>query len=186
MGIVMGKSDNSTTRGMVVLLLVAMVLGVLIGLMFSQSAGMARAPEGLQGKMGEVVQLVEDEYVDAVDADSVGERLIAVMLRELDPHSTYLSSRETERADEMMRGSFEGVGLVLHREGDTTYVGRVIDDEPGIRRMTLFTMHSSFVIARSLLESALGDQTDAFIADAAANGLDLKKLPKSAKKKGRH
>ena len=58
-------------------------------------------------------------------------------------------------------------------------VGRVIDDEPGIRRMTLFTMHSSFVIARSLLESALGDQTDAFIADAAENGLDLKKLPKS-------
>lgn len=117
---------------MVVLLLVAMVLGVLIGLMFSQSAGMARAPEGLQGKMGEVVQLVEDEYVDAVDADSVGERLIAVMLRELDPHSTYLSSRETERADEMMRGSFEGVGLVLHREGDTTYVGRVIDDGPSV------------------------------------------------------
>ena len=49
---------------------------------------------------------------------------------ELDPHSTYLSARETERTDEMMRGNFEGVGLVIRRDGDTSFVGQVLADGP--------------------------------------------------------
>lgn len=122
--------EKSTQTGNTILVLVAMVLGVLIGLMFSQSAQRRAMPDTLQDKMSEVMRLVDDEYVDAIDVDSLSERLLAVMMRELDPHSAYLSARETARTDEMMRGSFEGVGLVLHREGDTTYVGQVMADGP--------------------------------------------------------
>ena len=124
----MGK-EKSTQTGNFVLVLVAMVLGVLIGLMFANSHSRS-ASGSLQGKLDEVLELVEQEYVEPVDADSVSERVVALLLRELDPHSTYLSARETERTDEMMRGNFEGVGLVLHREGDTTFVGQVLDDGP--------------------------------------------------------
>ena len=124
----MGK-EKSTQTGNFVLVLVAMVLGVLIGLMFANSHSRS-ASGSLQGKLDEVLELVEQEYVEPVDADSVSERVVALLLSELDPHSTYLSARETERTDEMMRGNFEGVGLVLHREGDTTFVGQVLDDGP--------------------------------------------------------
>ena len=111
------------------MILIAMVLGVLIGLMF---ASHSKSPSDgtLEGKVSEVMRLVEDEYVDAVDADSVSERIVAAILSELDPHSTYLSARETERTDEMMRGNFEGVGIVLHYEGDSVYVGQVMADGP--------------------------------------------------------
>ena len=126
------KQDRSSQTGTAILLLVAMVLGTLIGLMTAQSLGGQRYgnESALQSKVGEVMALVEDNYVDAVDPDSLGERLLAVMLSELDPHSTYLSARATERSNEMMRGSFEGVGLVLHREGDTTFVGQVMAGGP--------------------------------------------------------
>ena len=124
----MGK-EKSTQTGNFVLVLVAMVLGVLIGLMFANSHSRSNST-GLQGKMDEVLRLVEREYVETLDADSVSERAVALLLRELDPHSSYLSARETEQADEMMRGNFEGVGLVLHREGDTTFVGQVLEDGP--------------------------------------------------------
>lgn len=128
----MAKNNNTKLTGNVVLLLVAMVLGVLIGLMFAQSMklGHGKNETSLQGKMGEVMELVEEQYVDPLDIDSISERLIAVMLNELDPHSTYLSAKATIKADEMLRGSFEGIGIVLHREGDTTYVGQVLKDGP--------------------------------------------------------
>ncbi|MBP3762280.1 MAG: S41 family peptidase [Bacteroidales bacterium] len=126
----MKQENRSSTAGNLVLLLVAMVLGVLIGLMTARN-GLHGAPGiGLQGKMGEVLQLVQDEYVDPLDGDTLGERLAQVILSELDPHSSYLSAREAARSDEMLRGNFEGVGLVLRREGDTTYVGQVMADGP--------------------------------------------------------
>lgn len=122
-------SEKAKQSGNFVLVLTAMVLGVLIGLMFA-SHNRSQADGTLEGKVNEVIKLVESEYVDPVDADSVSERILAAILSELDPHSTYLSARETERTDEMMRGNFEGVGIVLHYEGDTVYVGQVLADGP--------------------------------------------------------
>ncbi len=126
----MSKNDKSTQVGNAVLVLVAMMLGVLIGLMVSDTLKRQPAATPLQGKMGEVLELVQDHYVDEVDMDSLGEGLVAVLLSELDPHSSYLSVRETERSAELMRGNFEGVGIIIRPEGDTTYVGQVIADGP--------------------------------------------------------
>ena len=126
----MEKNDKSTQNGNVLLVLVAMVLGVLMGLMFSQSLRRPSTSAALPGKMDEVLRLVQKNYVDTVDIDSLDEGLVRVMLNELDPHSTYLSVRESERNDEMMRGNFEGVGLVIHYEGDSTYVGQVMAGGP--------------------------------------------------------
>lgn len=126
----MGGDEKSAQRGSFVLVLVAMVLGVLMGLMFAGSFGRRPATRGLQGKMDEVMTLVQEQYVDPVDVDSLGEELVAVLLGELDPHSAYLSVREAAWSAEQMRGNFEGVGLVIHREGDTSYVGQVMAGGP--------------------------------------------------------
>lgn len=127
----MTKNDKQSNAGNLILILVAMVLGVLIGLMFA-SKPVSQSQTALQGKVGEVLDLVESRYVDAIDADSLGERLLSAMLSELDPHSSYFSAVETENNDEKMRGSFDGVGLILHREGDTTFIGQVLADGPSV------------------------------------------------------
>lgn len=121
-------NNKSTQTGNAVLVLVAMVMGVLIGLMFAGNSN--RQQHRGQDKLSEVLQLVEQSYVDSVDADTLEGLMITSMLTLLDPHSSYLDIRETQRADELMRGNFEGVGLVLHREGDTSYIGQVISDGP--------------------------------------------------------
>ncbi len=128
----MDSENKSYNGGNKVLILIAMVMGVVIGLMFGshQKEDLTTGHTSLQGKMSEVLDLVESRYVDSVDADSLSERLVGVMLSELDPHSVYLTARETERTSEMMRGNFEGVGLVLRREGDSTYIGQVLADGP--------------------------------------------------------
>lgn len=124
----MGKKDMSTQNGSLILVVVAMVLGVLMGLMCANTFG--HRPEAAPSKMREVMELVQENYVDSVDVDSLGENMVRMMLSELDPHSTYLSVSETERSAELMRGNFEGVGLIIHREGDTSYVGQVMPDGP--------------------------------------------------------
>lgn len=126
----MSKTDKQTQSGNFILILVAMVLGVMIGLMFSSHKRQGAEPMSLEGKVSEVMKLLERAYVDEIDSDSISECLLPVILSEMDPHSSYLSARETEQTDEMMRGNFEGVGFILHREGDTTFVGQVIADGP--------------------------------------------------------
>ena len=126
----MDKNNKSTQTGNVVLVFVAMAMGVLIGLMFANNGNRSHRQNAEQSKLGEALQLVEESYVDPVDADSLTGLMIASMLNVLDPHSSYLDARETQHADEMMRGNFEGVGLVLHREGDTSFIGQVMADGP--------------------------------------------------------
>lgn len=128
----MNSENRDSNNGSKILVVIAMIMGVMIGLMFgSHRKKVSFLEQGsLQNKMTEVLELVESQYVDSVDADSLSEHLVSVMLSELDPHSTYLTAREAERTAELMRGNFEGVGIVLHREGDTTFVGQVLDDGP--------------------------------------------------------
>jgi len=127
----MSENGKQAATGNFVLVLVAMVLGVLIGIMTASHQNRSGvAGDGVQGKINEVLQLLEDEYVDELDTDTIGERLLQSILRELDPHSMYLPPRDLEQTDELMRGTFEGVGLVLRYSGDTTYVNQVLKDGP--------------------------------------------------------
>lgn len=121
------KNTNAVNR---LLILIAMVLGGIIGVMSASHFQTQKEYATLNEKMSEVLTLVQDNYVDTIDIDTVGERMISAILGELDPHCVYLSVRDAERTSEFMRGNFEGVGLALHREGDTTFIGQVFDDGP--------------------------------------------------------
>ncbi len=121
------KNTNTSNR---ILILIAMVLGIIIGVMSASHFSTKQEYVTMNEKIGEVLDLVQKNYVDLINADSVGDDMIAAILNELDPHSIYLSARETERSDEIMRGNFEGVGIILHYEGDSVYVGQVLDDGP--------------------------------------------------------
>ena len=128
----MNFGKKAADSGNKILVVIAVVIGVMIGLMFNtrRPARAMEEGESLQEKMNEVMRLVERHYVDSVDGDSLSERLVSVMLNELDPHSAYLTAAEAEASDEMMRGNFEGVGLTLRREGDTTFISGVIAGGP--------------------------------------------------------
>ena len=130
----MTEQSSSNQRGSFILILIAMIMGTLIGLMFGNNPSFnKRSEHKLHYKLDEVLHIIETEYVDPVDSDSLYERITATILSELDPHSAYMSNKAVEQTAEHMRGSFEGVGIVLHREGDTSYVGQLIAGGPSER-----------------------------------------------------
>lgn len=110
-------------------LLIALLLGMLLGLLFSPQQP-SKAVQGLSEKVHELVRLVEDEYVDATDGDTLCDAMLNAMLLSLDPHSRYLSADELRKEQETMQGNFDGIGVVLRYLGDTAYVGEVMSDGP--------------------------------------------------------
>ncbi len=73
-----------------------------------------------------ILKLIQQNYVDDIDIDSLGEKTIPLILSQLDPHSMYLSPDEAKRENESLDGSFSGIGIQFNRLKDTVIVTRVI------------------------------------------------------------
>ena len=79
-------------------------------------------------KLGTTLYLIENFYTDTVNLDKVTEEAIIAALKELDPHSAYLSKKDVEKANEPLVGSFEGIGVTFQLIRDTI---TVIGPTPG-------------------------------------------------------
>ena len=107
------------------LLMTVLSVFLLPGNAFSQ---FRLSPEGL--KMERSLQMIQGLYVDDVDNKQLAEAAIRGMLRELDPHSTYLNEEEVKAMNEPLQGNFEGIGISFNMVTDTLYVMEVIGGGP--------------------------------------------------------
>ena len=73
-------------------------------------------------KLGTMLYLIENFYVDTTNLDKVTEDAIVAALKELDPHSAYISKKDVEKANEPLVGSFEGIGVTFQLIRDTITV----------------------------------------------------------------
>ncbi|MCM1490074.1 MAG: S41 family peptidase [Muribaculum sp.] len=86
-----------------------------------------------EAKLRTIVDLIENEYVDKVDVDSLLTSVIPDMLSGLDPHSVYFNAEELKTANEDMDGHFSGVGVSFQIVSDTVVVVDVIAGGPAER-----------------------------------------------------
>ncbi|MCK9271193.1 MAG: S41 family peptidase [Bacteroidales bacterium] len=73
-------------------------------------------------KFGTALQIINFAYVDSVDSPELVASAIKQMLKELDPHSAYISKEDVERVNEPLEGSFEGIGVTFQIFNDTILV----------------------------------------------------------------
>ena len=73
-------------------------------------------------KLGTTLYLIENFYVDTANIDKVTEDAIIAALKELDPHSAYISKKDVEKMNEPLVGSFEGIGVTFQLIRDTITV----------------------------------------------------------------
>ena len=69
-------------------------------------------------------------YVDDIDEQKLVESSIKAMLKELDPHSTYLTAKEVEKMNEPLQGNFEGIGVQFNIADDTLFVIQTVSKGP--------------------------------------------------------
>jgi carboxyl-terminal processing protease len=81
-------------------------------------------------KFREVLQLLDKYYIDSVNEAKLTEIAIRAVLKDLDPHSTYVSSKDVKRMNEPLEGSFEGVGINYVILEDTVFISNVVRSGP--------------------------------------------------------
>lgn len=115
-----------------IILAIGIVLGILIGNFY----GSCFSGRGLSiinassSKITDLLRLIDEEYVDEVNIDSLVERSIPNILRELDPHSTYASAENVESEMQELEGHFSGIGIQFFIYRDTVNVVKVIPGGP--------------------------------------------------------
>lgn len=89
-------------------------------------------------KVDEIIHIINKNYVDEVNADSLTHLPIDSLLHQLDPHSMYLPPAKANAMAENLGGNFEGIGIEYYILKDTLLVTNVVKDGPafnaGIRQ----------------------------------------------------
>ncbi len=81
---------------------------------------------GARHKLNQVFDIISENYVDEVSADSLVEMALPELLKNLDPHSAYIPRSERMAVNRDLEGSFFGVGIQFQMMNDTLYVLEVI------------------------------------------------------------
>jgi carboxyl-terminal processing protease len=81
-------------------------------------------------KISNVINAVNNYYVDTVDIYKLSEKAVIAMLKNLDPHSNYLSKEEFQALNEPLSGSFEGIGVEFTLMEDTLVIIMPISGGP--------------------------------------------------------
>jgi carboxyl-terminal processing protease len=105
----------------------AIVLGIFLGAFLTPSNNDALIfPQAKRfnnaTKLNEILNFIEDTYVDSVDKTDLTERSIKSMLTTLDPHSYYIPAKEFEGMNEPLEGNFDGIGVEFRIKNDTILI----------------------------------------------------------------
>ncbi|MCC8113476.1 MAG: S41 family peptidase [Bacteroidales bacterium] len=111
-------------------------------------------------KLGVAEAIIENYYVEDVNADSVVTEGIIAMLKTLDPHSSYSTPAETKELNEPLEGKFSGIGVQFNMSTDTVYVIQTVSGGPsekvGIRPGDrIISADDSIIAGKKLPNSAI-------------------------------
>lgn len=111
------------------------VVGIVIGTFYSShfSGNRLNIIGNGSNKLSNLLHIINDQYVDKIDLDSLVEDAIPQILAELDPHSVYISAEDVQNTDDQLHGSFSGIGVQFVIREDTLRVQNVISNGPAER-----------------------------------------------------
>ncbi|MEI6048740.1 MAG: S41 family peptidase [Bacteroidota bacterium] len=73
-------------------------------------------------KIGRTFGLIDAFYVDSANMDMLTEKAIVEILKNLDPHSTYISAKDVKEMNEPLNGNFEGIGVQFNLLRDSIII----------------------------------------------------------------
>ncbi|WP_289769898.1 S41 family peptidase [uncultured Duncaniella sp.] len=83
-----------------------------------------------RSKLDTILELINKNYVDEIDTDSILEVSFPEIISHLDPHSVYIPASDLQSVNEELEGSFSGIGISFNMLGDTINVLEVISGGP--------------------------------------------------------
>ncbi|SES62565.1 S41 family peptidase [Prevotella sp. kh1p2] len=126
---------NKSNRYMPLLMALCVVLGIVIGSFYANhfSGNRLNIINSGSNRLNNLLHIIDDQYVDNVNIDSLVDKAIPQILAGLDPHSVYISAKDVQLANDGLKGSFSGVGIEFTIRQDTIHVQNVIKNGPAER-----------------------------------------------------
>ncbi len=112
-----------------ILLPIVLCIGIIGGIFIGRFVEQRRVSPA-QEKLQTILELIESQYVDQIDIDSLLEKSIPEIMLSLDPHSAYIPASELTQTNDELAGSFGGVGVSFQIINDTVNVIEVVAGGP--------------------------------------------------------
>ena len=117
---------------MPLLMALCVIIGIVIGTFYANhfSGNRLNIINSGSNRLNNLLHIIDDQYVDAVNIDSLVDKAIPQILSDLDPHSVYISAKDVQQATDDLKGSFSGVGIEFVIRNDTIHVQGVVKNGP--------------------------------------------------------
>ena len=126
-------NSNPKIRYIPILIAVSIVAGIFIGTFYANRFSSSPQGIGMTGssnKINGLLRIIEDQYVDTVNMSELIDDAMPQILRELDPHSSYIPAKDLQAVNDDLRGSFSGIGVQFTIQQDTIHISDVISGGP--------------------------------------------------------
>ncbi len=104
--------------------------GVFMGSFLNISVPKQNLASNHKNKLNKLIGLIDNEYIDNVNTDSIVDLTITNILDKLDPHSVYIPKNEISQVEQSMKGSFVGIGVNFYMHKDTVTVIKTVANGP--------------------------------------------------------
>lgn len=123
---------NKSNRLTPLLMALCIVIGILVGTFYANhfSGNRLNIINSGSNRLNNLLHIIDDQYVDKVNIDSLVDKAIPQILADLDPHSVYISAKDVQQATDDLKGSFSGVGIEFVIRDDTIRVQGVVKNGP--------------------------------------------------------
>ncbi len=81
-------------------------------------------------KFASALKAIEAHYVDPTDDEQLTDAAIRAMIKELDPHSQYMSRKEAEAMSQAMSGNYAGIGIQYLMQNDSLFITQIVPEGP--------------------------------------------------------
>lgn len=113
--------------------IILLMIGIVIGVTLTENRDRDSPFSKHRSKISQVLNLVDNRYVDSVNTDSLEGVAINDMLQNLDPHSVYLPVQQAQSLNQRLDGSFEGIGIEYQILRDTLIITHLYDGGPAFK-----------------------------------------------------
>ncbi|MBX7181534.1 MAG: S41 family peptidase [Bacteroidia bacterium] len=128
--------SNNETRARTIIYLplilsIVLIAGIYLGkFIHFDKAGFGAGEFSNNNKVENILDYIENEYVDTISREKLTEETIISMLQQLDPHSQYIPASELQEVNESLEGNFSGIGVEFNIINDTIVVVSAIAGGP--------------------------------------------------------
>ena len=129
---------NKRNIWIIVVIVLTALSALLLGNLIAERAQRGRNLKDLSGlfsfgnssKVSDLLSLIDGQYVDSVDLDSITDEVMSDIVSKLDPHSVYIPAKDLEAVNSELEGSFSGIGVQFNIQSDTVMIVSVISGGP--------------------------------------------------------